>query len=93
MKFVLLALVVGLVAIAVGRLSTSPEGGRRQRKALETSNQELRAWGLDAYAAIQQLRELAWQHRDIAPEFATIMLDEIAKREQSLRNKLPRGVL
>ena len=26
---------------------------------------------------IEQLRELAWQHRDVSPELSTIIIDEI----------------
>jgi hypothetical protein len=28
-------------------------------------------------AFIEQLRELAWQHRDVSPELSTIIIDEI----------------
>ena len=27
---------------------------------------------------IEQLREIAWQHRDVSPELSTIIIDEIA---------------
>ncbi len=35
-------------------------------------------------AFIEQLRELAWQHRDIAPELSTIIIDEITTRHRQL---------
>src|SRR6478609_7729159 len=35
-------------------------------------------------AFIEQLRELAWQHRDVSPELSTIILDEIATRHRRL---------
>ena len=94
MRFVLVgALVVLISFVAAGVLrSGGGDASRRQRKELEAANRELREWGLSAYLAIQELRELAWRHRDIAPEFATIMIDEIAKREQTLRGKLPKGL-
>ena len=33
-------------------------------------------------AFIEQLRELAWQHRDISPELSTIIIDEIARHHR-----------
>lgn len=38
----------------------------------------------EAEAFIEHLRELAWQHRDIAPELSTIITDEISKRHRGL---------
>ena len=35
-------------------------------------------------AFIEQLRELAWQHRDVSPELSTIIIDEIATRHRRL---------
>ena len=35
-------------------------------------------------AFIEQLRELAWQHRDVSPELSTIIIDEIAQRHRRL---------
>jgi hypothetical protein len=35
-------------------------------------------------AFIQQLRELAWQHRDVSPELSTIIIDEIATHHRRL---------
>lgn len=35
-------------------------------------------------AFIEQLRELAWQHRDVSPELSTIIIDEIATHHRRL---------
>jgi hypothetical protein len=35
-------------------------------------------------AFIEQLRELAWQHRDVSPELSTIVIDEIATHHRRL---------
>ena len=35
-------------------------------------------------AFIEHLRELAWQHRDVSPELATIVIDEITTRHRQL---------
>ena len=35
-------------------------------------------------AFIEQLRELAWQHRDVSPELSTIIIDEITTRHRRL---------
>jgi hypothetical protein len=33
---------------------------------------------------IEQLRELAWQHRDVSPELSTIIIDEITTHHRRL---------
>lgn len=33
-------------------------------------------------AFIEQLRELAWQHRDVSPELSTIVIDEITQHHR-----------
>lgn len=33
---------------------------------------------------IEHLRELAWEHRDVSPELATIVIDEITTRHRQL---------
>ena len=33
-------------------------------------------------AFIEQLRELAWQHRDVSPELSTVIIDEIARHHR-----------
>ncbi len=35
-------------------------------------------------AFIEQLRELAWQHRDVSPELSTIIIDEISTHHRRL---------
>ncbi|HEY0643641.1 MAG TPA: hypothetical protein VGD39_09500 [Nocardioides sp.] len=35
-------------------------------------------------AFIEQLRELAWQHRDVSPELSTIIIDEITTHHRRL---------
>jgi hypothetical protein len=35
-------------------------------------------------AFIEQLRELAWQHRDVSPELSTIIIDEITIHHRRL---------
>jgi hypothetical protein len=35
-------------------------------------------------AFIEQLRELAWQHRDVSPELSTIIIDEITAHHRRL---------
>ena len=35
-------------------------------------------------AFIEQLRELAWQHRDVSPELSTIVIDEITTHHRRL---------
>jgi hypothetical protein len=67
MMLLLLAVVVALpVAFWLGRTSTSATpAGADPRELAER----------DAF--IEQLRELAWQHRDVSPELSTIIIDEI----------------
>ena len=33
---------------------------------------------------IEELREIAWQHRDVSPELSTIIIDEITTRHRRL---------
>jgi hypothetical protein len=35
-------------------------------------------------AFIEQLRELAWQHRDVSPELSTIVIDEITAHHRRI---------
>ena len=75
-----LLVVVVLIALAfwAGRMSagattpsvvTDPAGSR------ELAERE---------AFIEQLRELAWQHRDVSPELSTIIIDEITTHHRRL---------
>lgn len=34
---------------------------------------------------LEDLREIAWQNRDVAPEFSTIMIDEINQQKEKNR--------
>lgn len=38
-------------------------------------------------AFIEHLRETAWQHRDVSPELATIVIDEITTHRQQLNRR------
>ncbi|MCY4727016.1 hypothetical protein NYO98_12080 [Nocardioides sp. STR2] len=68
---VLVALVAGSAGWALGRSSVAAptDGGPALAER-------------DAF--IEQLRELAWQHRDVSPELSTIIIDEIATRHRRL---------
>jgi hypothetical protein len=72
------AAVVGLVAGAAGYVL-----GRSSAVAPGASPAEL-AELAERDAFIEQLRELAWQHRDVSPELSTIIIDEIATRHRRL---------
>ena len=75
-----LLVVVVLLALAfwAGRWSAgattppavTPAGGQRELAERE--------------AFIEQLRELAWQHRDVSPELSTIIIDEITTHHRRL---------
>ena len=68
-----LLIVVVLIAAAfwAGRLSA----GAGTAPALPTPAAPRELAERDAF--IEQLRELAWQHRDVSPELSTIIIDEI----------------
>ena len=74
----MLLLVVVLVALVTGGAGW----------ALGRSSVEVPTDGAPALAErdafIEQLRELAWQHRDVSPELSTIIIDEIATRHRRL---------
>ena len=40
-------------------------------------------------ALLDDVKEVAWSHRDIAPELATIIIDTIRTAERSDRPELP----
>lgn len=67
---VVVALVAGSVGYSMGRTSVPP--------AVDHGALAER----DAF--IEQLRELAWQHRDVSPELSTIVIDEIASHHRRL---------
>jgi hypothetical protein len=58
-------------AFWAGRLSA----GTRSTPPLTTTAPPRELAERDAF--IEQLRELAWQHRDVSPELSTIIIDEI----------------
>lgn len=65
-------LAVGLpVAFWLGR-STAPQQPSSDAAVAER----------DAF--IEQLRELAWQNRDVSPELSTIVIDEITRHHRRL---------
>ncbi|QBX54583.1 hypothetical protein EXE58_03250 [Nocardioides seonyuensis] len=69
----LLVFVGGAIAVAfwLGRM-TAPVTAD-PRSAAEIAERD---------AFIEQLRELAWQHRDVSPELSTIVIDEITQRHR-----------
>jgi hypothetical protein len=68
---VLVALVAGGVGWSLGRSSVEvpTDGGPALAER-------------DAF--IEQLRETAWQHRDVSPELSTIIIDEITTHHRRL---------
>ncbi|MCD6639455.1 MAG: hypothetical protein LT071_06025 [Nocardioides sp.] len=69
---VLLLLVIAAVVLLIV-FGVSRGQSRDTTTALEVAERE---------DFIEHLREVAWQHRDVSPELATIILDEIAKRRR-----------
>lgn len=69
----LLLFVVGAVAAAfwLGRITAPPMADPRSSAELAERD-----------AFIEQLRELAWQHRDVSPELSTIVIDEITQHHR-----------
>lgn len=69
----LLLFVVGAVAVAfwLGRITAATQADPGTAAALAERD-----------AFIEQLRELAWQHRDVSPELSTIVIDEITQRHR-----------
>ena len=72
---VTLAVLVLLVVVAMSLLLL-PERLERTR-ALQPPGPELRRSLAEHQRFVGDLRELVWQHRDLAPELSTIVLDEI----------------
>lgn len=68
---VLVGLVAGSIGYVLGR-SSAPPAVADQTAVAER----------DGF--IEQLRELAWQHRDVSPELSTIIIDEIATHHRRL---------
>ena len=80
MTSLLLPLFLVLVGVAfwAGRMSV---GGSTPAVAPAAAPRELAE--RDAFIE-EQLRELAWQHRDVSPELSTIIIDEITTRHRRL---------
>lgn len=75
--FVLLAVVCG----AVGYWFGSSHAPQTTDDAAVTARDDF----------IEQLRELAWQHRDVSPELSTIVIDEITQHHRRGHGQLPGG--
>ncbi len=78
--FVLLVAVALPVAFWLGRSSAPPSSA----PAAEDRAAADRAAVAERDAFIEQLRELAWQHRDVSPELSTIIIDEISTHHRRL---------
>jgi len=76
MRSLLLILLLAGAVAAVYVLLT----GARQRAVAE-----LRTRLRERELLVEHLRELAWDHRDVSPELATIILDEIRTAERRNR--------
>lgn len=66
-----LAFLAAVAAIIYGIVLVKNLAANRRRKRLD--------------AVLDDLKELAWEYRDVAPEFSTIMIDEI--KQQKEKNK------
>lgn len=76
-SFLLVAVLIG-VAFWAGRQSVG--AGSTTSVAPSARSGEL----AEREAFIEQLRELAWQHRDVSPELSTIIIDEITTHHRRL---------
>ena len=76
--FLLIFLVLIGVAFWAGRLSAG--AGTTPAVAPPAAPREL----AERDSFIEQLRELAWQHRDVSPELSTIIIDEITTHHRRL---------
>ena len=78
---VLIMVVAGVVLVALVRAAGEALGGGRL-------TQEQRAELERLTALVEDLRELAWDHRELDPDLATIVLDKIRTSERG-RRQLP----
>ena len=72
---VLVMLVAGAILVVLVRTAGEALSGGRLAE-------EQRAELARLTALVQDLRELAWDHRDIDPDLATIVLDKIRSSER-----------
>jgi hypothetical protein len=75
---VLVMLVAGAILVVLVRTAGEALSGGRLAD-------EQRAELARLTALVQDLRELAWDHRDIDPDLATIVLDKIRSSERGPR--------
>ena len=84
--FVVMAFLIAGLAVALLLL------GSRDREAVQANERLLSRQEraeLDGRRDLdERLKDLAWDHRDIAPELATIVLDEIRSFERQQRRGL-----
>lgn len=75
-SFVIVVVLIG-AAFWAGRMSAGGDAS-----GLDTPAPPRELAERDAF--IEQLRELAWQHRDVSPELSTIVIDEITTHHRRL---------
>jgi hypothetical protein len=75
---VFLMVVAGVVIVMIVRAAGDALGGGRL-------GEEQRAELARLSALVEDLRELAWDHREIDPDLATIVLDKIRSSERGPR--------
>ena len=79
MNVLLLLPVLALIAAAFWRARCRSAPARRTRRPAGRPRELAER---DAF--IEQLRETAWQHRDVSPELSTIIIDEITTHHRRL---------
>ncbi len=72
--------VVLAVAIGVGLVLFFRSLAEERARAAEEQTRRLEL-------LLDEVKELAWQHRDIAPELSTIIIDTIRTRERDDRRR------
>ena len=75
LEAVLVMVVAGVVVVAIVRAAAEALGGGRLA-------QEQREELARLSALVDDLRELAWDHREIDPDLSTIILDRIRSSER-----------
>lgn len=66
MRFLLVLLPIAVIVFGIWGIKGLATRGRRKR--------------IDD--VLEDLREIAWQHRDVDPNLSTIMIDEINKKKK-----------